>query len=117
MKKSDLKVGYVVVLRDETYGIVMPVESGNIVITVYERSGKTSYCELSNYCNDLTNCITHECDIMAVYGYAIQGERTTKADDYGRQLLWKREVKKMTVSEICKELGYDVEIVKDGDSE
>ena len=27
------------------------------------------------------------------------------------------KTKKMTVAEICKELGYDVEIIKDGDSD
>lgn len=32
-----------------------------------------------------------------------------------RELLWERkEPKKMTVAEICKALGYDVEIVKEG---
>lgn len=31
-----------------------------------------------------------------------------------RNCIWKREeVRKMTVSEICKELGYEVEIVRD----
>ena len=37
---------------------------------------------------------------------------------FGRlNLIPKKEIKKMTVSEICKELGYDVEIVKENDDE
>lgn len=41
-----------------------------------------------------------------------------KVERYG-QAIYEREkaVKKMTVSEICKELGYDVEIVKENENE
>lgn len=60
----------------------------------------------NNYNNDLTNEDSDTSfDII-------------KVERYG-QVIYEREktVKKMTVSEICKELGYDVEIVKENDHE
>lgn len=60
----------------------------------------------NNYNNDLTNEDSDTSfDII-------------KVERYG-QVIYEREktVKKMTVSEICKELGYDVEIVKENEHE
>lgn len=55
-----------------------------------------------------------ESQILAIYGRTYNCcllDNSTK----DRELLWERkETKKMTVSEICEALGYDVEIVKEG---
>lgn len=56
---------------------------------------------------------------VEVYGYCGIAPNALKFSTDDRPLLWTWEAekpapKKMTVAEICKELGYDVEIVKDG---
>jgi hypothetical protein len=54
--------------------------------------------------------------VLAVYGYTMNRFLLDSSPEK-RALLWERkadEPKKMTVAEICKALGYDVEIVKEG---
>lgn len=54
--------------------------------------------------------------IIAVFGFT-SPRQALDNDKFGRELLWERkEPKKMTVAEICKALGYDVEIVKEGEA-
>lgn len=51
-------------------------------------------------------------DIMKVFKPALGSFNRMLSDE--RNCIWKREeVRKMTVSEICKELGYEVEIARD----
>lgn len=51
-------------------------------------------------------------DIMKVFKPALNEFSRMLSDE--RNCIWNREeVRKMTVSEICKELGYKVEIVRD----
>lgn len=112
MTKADLKPGYVVKNRDETYYVVLPVGGGRLAFT---RSG--GWDPLDNYQEDLTSGVCTELDVMEVYGFAECTTRALNPDPVcsERPLLWKRrEVKKMTVKEICEALGYDVEIVKEG---
>lgn len=74
----------------------------------------------SSYNDDLT-CKEDdydEYDIIKVYaqnnGEYISGSVLQKNEIRNMNLIWERkERRKMTVSEICKELGYDVEIVKE----
>lgn len=59
---------------------------------------------------------------VEVYGYAETAPNAMNFSVKYRPLLWTWEAdkpapKKMTVAEICKELGYDVEIIKDGGSD
>lgn len=59
---------------------------------------------------------------VEVYGYCGIAPSALKFSTADRPLLWTWEAdkpapKKMTVAEICKALGYDVEIVKDGGSD
>lgn len=55
-----------------------------------------------------------EAKIMAVYGVTWPQSLLDNSTEH-RKLLWERkELKKMTVAEICEALGYDVEIVKEG---
>lgn len=54
--------------------------------------------------------------IIAIYGRTLPAFLLDNSTDH-RALLWEREeskkAEKMTVAEICKALGYEVEIVKD----
>ena len=51
-------------------------------------------------------------DIMKVFKPALRKFSSMLSDE--RNCIWNREkVRKMTVSEICKELGYEVEIAKE----
>lgn len=113
--KDDLKVGYVVKMRDGSLNMVMP-NNNDELITV-DASGGWMYLKryndcLFNSCNDLLVSNTSNFDIMEVYGRAKPNNETLKLDISDRDLLWKREeAKKMTVEEIEKELGYKIEIV------
>ena len=117
MKKSDLKVGYVVKLRTGLFCMVLPTSEGLCI------SGPDAYFGF-NRITDTLECIglfgrpLKEADIVEVYGLARFNDDASKFGPNYRNLLWKREekppVKKMTVTEVCKALGYDVEIVKDG---
>lgn len=110
MKKSDLKVGYVVKTRDGYLRMLVPIKFCGLVFM-----RKT--CQVlmyKDYTEDLTDTDGDaQYDIMEVWGFSEANAFDVSTDD--RDLLWKREPKKMTVSEICKELGYDVEIVKEGE--
>lgn len=112
MTKSDLKPGYVVEYRNGDFHMVFPTYSGELVL---KPPASSDYNRLARYDTDLINWgpAGHVLDIVRVYGY---GEpcSASYATHIGRKLLWERkEPKKMTVAEVCKALGYDVEIVKE----
>lgn len=121
MKKSDLKVGYVVKLRKGAFCMVLPTTKGMCFSSPYE------WFEFSHISDNLEHCGSRFCDrnpeydVVEVYGHAQFNDDASKFGSNFRELLWKREekppVKKMTVKEICDALGYDVEIVKDGADE
>lgn len=114
MQKSDLKVGYVVKTRDGHLRMVMNTKCDDICLV-----RKGGYTFLDGLTDDLTDDGgDKEFDVMEVYGFAPPFDSlAVKISTECRDLLWKRsEPKKMTVAEVCKALGYDVEIVKDGDS-
>lgn len=117
MKKSDLKVGYVVKLRNGKYCMVLPTTNGLCI------SGPDSYFSFNRItenleCNGLFGSHLDAADIVEVYGLARFNDDASKFGPNYRDLLWRREekpaAKKMTVKEICGALGYEVEIVKDG---
>lgn len=55
-----------------------------------------------------------EVKIMAVYG-AAEPRAIMDNSIAGRELLWERkEPMRMTMTEVCQALGFDVEIVKEG---
>lgn len=104
--KDDLKVGYVVKLRNGDVRIYMPCSffSFSLVST----NGTITSC----YDIDLRNTEDSCWDVMEVYGYAKNAGSALMTSIQNRELLWKREeTKKMTVEEIEKELGYKIEIV------
>ena len=115
--KADLKVGYVVKLRDGSLGMIM-------ISGVYDNKDpglimiKTSGCwaDIARDIDDnLCYCYKYnrrDCDIVEVYGYSTYAYCALKVSTDNRELLWKREeAKKMTVAEIEKALGYKVEVV------
>ena len=113
--KNDLKVGYVVKLRDG--GLEMVTMSGicgsnNSMLISIGTSGV--WTDISRNIDDnlCRKDNTRDYDIVEVYGYSQYAYCALKVSTENRELLWKREeAKKMTVEEIEKELGYKIEIV------
>ena len=102
--KAFLKSGHIVKRRNDSYAIVLDD-------ITYSDVG---YSQLKDYNDDLSNKFTKDLDIIAIYkpGYTdvfeiLKGSHLT--------LIAKRpeEVKEMTLAEVCKELGYNVKIVKE----
>lgn len=108
--KSMLKSGYVCVTRNGHYLMVLPTEHGLCLCG-------DDYGLLDGWKDDLTiSCGPRKLDIMKVYGLAQYPRLAYAREPDGRNLIWERkETKKMTVKEICDALGYDVEIVKEGE--
>ena len=108
MKKSDLKVGYVVKFRNNEMGIIMQTNQGLIIIQKNETFNNFYFLN-----EDLTN-ENKDYDIMEVYGFTDRNHTALRISTKDRELLWKREDKKeMTISEIEKELGYPIKVVKE----
>lgn len=109
--KNDLKLGYLVQLRNGKMKMVMPKEC-NIILTDLDGD----WHSLLSYREDLLyeECLDRkmEYDIMKIFGHSIYATHVFDLTGGYRPLLWERkEKKKMTVSEIEKELGYEVEII------
>lgn len=110
---SDLKPCMVVKIRDGQLFLVSQLESG--LGLVKEREGKSLY--FGDFNDDLTFKPNSNLDIIEVYGYRKDYLISSlELSSVKRELLWKREEpkpkRKMTIDEICKELGEDIEIVK-----
>lgn len=122
--KTDLKPGYVVEMRDGRKALILPYrdvrKDKDALILAYDSPNSCSW-DLVDAClsDDLlwkTDSGSKLQDVIRVYGLSNVGGRAISAESVDdRPLLWERkESKKMTVAEVCKALGYDVEIVKDG---
>lgn len=113
MKKSDLKVGYVVKLRNGNLCMLLPNSDDELCL-----SGPSDWKPVSEFREDLTSRLNTNKDIMEVYGRSSSNRHAFFVSTDKRARLWQRsEAKKMTVKEICDALGYEVEIVKDGADE
>lgn len=105
-----LKYGYVVKFENGEFAMFMPSQKGDCFNL--EDDGCCYYFEdfddKENLKVEDDNCV------IKIYGYTKFGSNSRKLTIGNRPLIWERqeEVKKMTVSEICKELGYKVEIVE-----
>lgn len=114
--KADLKSGYLVEYRNGERRLVVETSDGGFVLL----SGECMIYNSSRSYNDELRygCIALSNDIMRVYGLPKRAENGSVLSTSGRELIWTREekaaAKKMTVTEVCKALGYDVEIVRDG---
>lgn len=108
-----LEYGYVVEFESGDLGMYMPSQEGDcfdleddgccLYLSYYQNKKELKYLGI----NDSVK------DVIKIYGYANYGSNSRDLYIENRPLIWERqeEVKKMTVSEICKELGYKVEIV------
>lgn len=124
MTRDDLRSGYLVKLRNGEFRLV--ARAGGFTKILVGESGQWWY--LSEYADDLTRRTSgafsmaslqacKDLDIVEVYGLlkgtdmygeALRAVDTTKH----RDLLWKRKNPvKMTMEELCKTLGFEVEIV------
>lgn len=103
---SDIKQGDVITLRN---GDKLIVADENRLVDLNQYNTNPCY-NLSDFQPDLTyhedNKHYLEFDIVKVERY-----RATGNTIFDRN----KETKKMTVSEICKELGYNVEIIKESE--
>jgi hypothetical protein len=87
MEKSDLRDGMVVELRSGKIDVIDHDERGY---------GTSEVVCCGNFNDDLTHKKDRDCDIMKIY-----------------ELVWRRdEVEEMTLSQVCKELGRTIKIVK-----
>ena len=106
--KADLKVGYVVKQRNGDLRMVVSNDEGTIYFL--DNAGNFNGGDFLN--PDLTNSKYKPYDIMEVYGFSTRVRYALTSSTDTRKLLWKREeAKKMTVAEIEKALGYEVEVV------
>lgn len=100
--KNDLKNGDIVTLRN-----------GDKLIY-----NNNLFYDISYYHDNVLNDIDDVRDDMICNDLDYRGSDIMKVSrpvEYVDVFLRPKEPKKMTVSEICKELGYDVEIIKEGE--
>lgn len=107
-----LKYGYVVEFENGEFGIYV-LHKNRSVFIIGERE---DYTGIEYYNKNLKlnkKYYDQKYNIIAIYGYADAVWNYLKINKKDRPIIWEREgkVKKMTVSEICKELGYKVEII------
>lgn len=122
--KSDLKPGYVVEFRSGRKALILPYHDVrgdcDALLMVYDAPNSWSWDPVDACLSDdllwKTDNGDKSQDVIRVYGLSVVGGRAISAESVDdRRILWERkEPKKMTVAEVCKALGYDVEIVKDG---
>ena len=109
MELKDLKTGMVVEVRDGGKYLVIN-QDGKL-----NGIGENCYITFNSLCahkSDMTWPTDSCLDVVKVFRPVLAGYECMLKDE--RNCIWNREeVRKMTVSEICKELGYEVEIVKE----
>lgn len=122
MKNEDLKTGMILVTEGNKYVMVLKdTEDGDIVsgdtwMSIYKDIEMVDYLKVKEIYQPLNNkaYLSKNAGFMQRnIDKTIQNNRKFPFfPDY--KLIWERkEKRKMTVSEICKELGYDIEIVKE----
>lgn len=113
MKLSDLKAGkHVIEIRSGEKFLVAENKNGVIFGICLNGRNYFSALDSTGYDDNLTFLNSYKNnDIVKIY--EIDNSCTFEYLENNLSLIWERkEVKKMTVSEICEELGYEVEIVK-----
>ena len=112
--KNDLKTGMIVETRNGNYWLVLR----NHVCDECDMIVEIGACHgfRFDYLNDdLTSKETSGRDIMRVTSPSVFPNLGEPYVEFGHKVLFDRqnvEKKKMTVAEVCKELGYEVEIIK-----
>lgn len=109
MTLQDLKTGMIVEIRDGSKYLIVNRDGKLFGI------GMDCYMTLDGekpHKSNMTWPDDSNLDIMKVFKPELREFSRMLSDE--RNCIWNREeVRKMTVSEICKELGYEVEIVRD----
>lgn len=123
-EKDDLKPGYVVEMRSGRLALILPYrdvrKEKDALIMAYDAPKFGSWDPVDPCLTDnllwMNSNGADRHDIIRVYGFSsVGGHAISAGNTSSRPLLWERkETKKMTLAEVCKALGYDVEIVKDG---
>lgn len=106
--KDDLKVGYLVKLRNGELAHVVDTQKEGLCL-----DNESGWNQTKNHSNGLTHREFDKLDIMEVYGLTQYGYKAHKFEVGDRKLLWKREeVKEMTIEDVQKELGYKIKVVE-----
>lgn len=84
---DDLKVGYLVELRDGSVNMVMEATEGKVLIEEYNGY----YLELNAYNNNLNYYGDSDYDIIKVYGFSKYKSKALKFTTEDRELLWERK--------------------------
>lgn len=84
---DDLKVGYLVELRDGSGNMVMEATEGKVLIEEYNGY----YLELNAYNNNLNYDGNSDYDIIKVYGFSKYKSKALKFNTEDRELLWERK--------------------------
>lgn len=102
MEKKDLKKLDVIVLRNGDELVFLGDNFEDLSI-----DNDNYICDLDDLNDDLTSTDARQSDVVKVIRSVVSST------------IWEREDKpvKMTVSEVCKKLGYDVEIVKEKEND
>lgn len=124
MKNEDLKTGMILVTEKDEYIMVLKdtkngdIVSGDTWMSIYENTEIVDYLKVKKIYQPLNNRAYLSKNAGFMKRNINTNEKNTKTypfldiPDY--KLIWERkEKRKMTVSEICKELGYGVEIIKE----
>ena len=124
MKNEDLKTGMILVTEKDEYVMVLKdtangdIVSGDTWMPIYKDTEMVDYLKVKKIYQPLNNKAYLAKNAGFMERNINTNEKNTKTysfldiPDYN--LIWERkEKRKMTVSEICKELGYDVEIIKE----
>lgn len=108
MNKSDLKAGYLVRYRNGCLRMVMP--TNNQLVFVNEDG---VWAGTNDYDEQLKCRVGKEYDIIEVWGFSEFPTTSFIIETTDRKLLSKENEKEMTISEIEKELGYPIKIIKE----
>ncbi len=113
-----IKAGYLLKVHDETADIYFHMivnfnATDNLACHSVEGD---HWWSLHHFDDDLVQIGAHRMVVTAIYGRTVNSD-LLNCDTLNRELLWERKeetkAKKMTVAEVCKALGYDIEIVKE----
>lgn len=113
MTKFDLEVGMVVVLRNGDVRMVLNTSNMGVVLTNGAKA-----CELAKYNTNMENegRLGSYFDIMEVYGHPACGGQggllQFGINTLGREKLYSRAVREVTMEELHDLLGYKVKIIE-----
>ena len=118
MKKSDLKVGYVIQYADNSFAMVMSIynrflNKTELKFIRQDSSRWVSYDAYNENFIQISPNSPSELAIQKIYGHPDDIKYTFTCSNEGRKLLWANEelVKEITVEEIENILGYKIKII------